>query len=78
MKTLNCLYGFDSVSQKTTTITGSPYTLTGRKHLVKVKTPLLEALKCKSFYYVIEDEVVVDCGGYIEERCLFEEGGTYE
>ena len=69
---MKCMYGiykFNSAEQNTKTRNGFDYTLRGEKRLFKLHTPFPECLN-HSWYLVIEDELVIDCYGYIEDRCL--------
>lgn len=69
MKHLYGIYKFNSAEQNTKTRNGFDYSLCGEKRLLKLHTPFTECLK-HSWYFVMEDELVIDCYGYIEERCL--------
>lgn len=74
MKSTYGLYLYNSGSQIVQTRDNLAYILNGtviEKKLIKLHTPFPERLT-HSWYYVIEDEVVIDCYGYIEDRCLIE------
>lgn len=69
MKQIYGIYKFDSAEQPTKTRDGFDYVLNGYHRLFKLHTPFSESIS-HSWYLVLEDEVVIDCYGYIEERCL--------
>ena len=70
MKHIYGIYKFSSASQWTKTRNGFDYELKESCRLFKLHTPLFEHLKGHSWYLVLEDVIVIDCAGYIEERCL--------
>lgn len=69
MKHIYGIYKFDSAEQPTKTRNGDDYILNGYHLLFKLHTPFPESIS-HSWYIVLGDEVVVDCHGYIEQRCL--------
>lgn len=60
------VYRFDSSGQLCKNINGKIVELKGLQTLVKVKKFSL----FHSWYYVVNLHEIVDCSGYIEERCL--------
>lgn len=69
MKHIYGIYKYDSASQPTKTRNGFDYELQGEHRLFKLHIPFPECIN-HSWYLVLEDEVVIDCYGYIEQRCL--------
>lgn len=60
------VYRFNSASQLCKNINGKLVELEGVKTLVKINKFSL----FHSWYYVVELHEIVDCSGYIEDRCL--------
>lgn len=70
MKRIYNIYEFkNQAEQPTKTRDGNDYMLTGNHRLLKLHTPFPENIH-HSWYFVIDDEVVINCKGYIEDRCL--------
>lgn len=65
-------YKFDSASQQVKTRNGEKYILKEKCILLKMRTPFWHKLMGKSWYFVVDDGTVIDCAGYVEERCLEE------
>lgn len=63
-------YRFESVTSKVRTKDGKSYSLRQGSELLKLPSSILDWIWGKSWYLVLGDWVVVDCRGYIEERCL--------
>lgn len=61
-------YLFNSAEQKCQTYDGKEYTLYGKHELVKLPISLKHPFK--SFYVNLTDGEIIDCSGYIEQRCL--------
>lgn len=61
-------YLFNSAEQKCKTYDGTEYKLVGKHKLVKL--PMSLKYPFKSFYVNLTDGEIIDCSGYIEERCL--------
>ncbi len=64
------IYIFSSAKQITKTIDGLQYVMDKPMRLLKLHTPFSDRIKGHSWYFVFEEELIIDCGGYIEERCL--------
>lgn len=62
------IYTFNSAEQKCKTYEGKEYKLFGKHKLVKL--PISLKYPFKSFYVNLTDGAIIDCSGYIEERCL--------
>lgn len=63
-------YYFNSAQQKCKTYDGKEYVLKGKCELVKL--PISLKYPFKSFYVNLSDGEIIDCTGYIEERCLID------
>lgn len=64
------IYMFNSAKQITNTINGFKYVMDRPMKLLKLHTPFLDRIKGHSWYFIFDEEIIIDCGGYIEERCL--------
>ena len=63
-------YRFESVTTKVRTKDGKSYSLRQDSELLKLPSSIRDWIQGKSWYLVLGDWVVVNCRGYIEERCL--------
>lgn len=61
-------YLFNSAEQKCKTYAGKEYKLVGKHELVRL--PISLKYPFRSFYVNLTDGEIIDCSGYIEQRCL--------
>lgn len=61
-------YYFHSAKQECKTYDGKDYVLNGKCYLTKLPRSIRHPFK--SFYVNLRDGEIIDCTGYIEDRCL--------
>ena len=66
---LYAMYRFNSAPQVCKTTSGVDFHLNEPTILLKLHTPFWQSL-FHSWYYVVDFGVVIDCKGYVEDRCL--------